>query len=233
MLKASTLLTMLFASTILLNSANAQETELPDITQHFDLSAAMESDIFSAALSWNRLHGVGNTNNFRIGYGIRFSGFTGLNPLNYQTAPASLTSDNETIDTFLVNDALTMGLSAVLNLEYAFSRKWAAGFNIDVVGVGIGPDKTGTFVSLQEGVENSNVQASPTPFNLLIMGDFDWGHLKSEFYAAYYVTERFRVKGGFDMTFSEYTTNEKMLHDNDRFRYKAMMLFAGISFNPF
>jgi len=210
----------------------AQDTEVPRTMQYVDLAVGAGDGIYTGALSWNRTHGLLKSKKLRLGYGLRFSAFSGSN-LNYITAPANLTANEATIDTLLVNSPLTLGLSASIHIEYLISSKFRVGFNIDALGLGFGSESNTTFISNNIGQLPFNPTAKPTALNVLLIGDNDIGQLKSEFYLAYALSPKLLLRGGLDMTFSEYTTNVKLTNDNDRFRYKAMMLFVGISFNPF
>lgn len=212
----------------------AQDGTLSKKESNIDLALGMgESSSFSYALSWNTNYGMFSSKKFRLGYGVRFSGFTGSD-LNYITAPADLTGDDATVDTLLLNNAHTMGLSALINLQYQFSPKFKLGFNIDAVGVGFGSTTNGQFISsANTGQFPETVEASPTSFNLLLGGDNDLGQIKSEFYIAYALSEKTWLRGGMDMTFSEYTTNRELTNSNDRFRSKPVLIFLAVSYNPF
>lgn len=212
---------------------NAQESEIPKTIQSFSLNIGAGNRIFSGAVSWNRTHGLFSSNKLRIGYGLRFSAFTGSD-LTYITAPARLTADESTIDSLFIKSPFSMSLNASIHIEYFFNSRLKAGFNIDALGLGFGPQKEVSFISSDNsGTFPEFLKARPTPFNLLLVGDNDIGQLKSEFFIAYAVTEKLWLRGGMDMTFAEYTTNALLAHNNDRFRYKAIMIFAGVSFNPF
>jgi hypothetical protein len=212
----------------------AQSADLPKKDSNIDLALGLgENSSFSYALSWNTNYGLFSSNKFRLGYGLRFSGFTG-SELNYITAPADLTGDDATIDTLLVNSPHTMGLSALVNLQYQFNSKFKLGFNIDVIGLGFGSTDNSTFISSENtGQFPQTLEASPTSFNLLLVGDNDIGQLKSEFYLAYALSEKTWLRGGMDMTFTEYTTSQELTNSNDRFRYKPVLVFLAISYNPF
>ena len=214
--------------------AQAQNPTLPKKESNVDLALGIgENSSFSYALSWNTSHGIFSSNKFRLGYGIRFSGFTG-SELNYITAPADLTGDDQTIDTLLVNSPHSLGLSALVSIQYQFSPKFKLGFNIDAIGLGFGSSDNSRFISSENtGQYPEMVEASPSSFNLLLGGDNDLGQLKSEFYIAYALSEKTWLRGGMDMTFSEYTSNQKLTQDNDRFRYKPVLIFLAISYNPF
>ena len=212
----------------------AQNTDLPKKDANIDLALGIgENSSFSYALSWNTNYGLFTSNKFRLGYGVRFSGFTG-SELNYITAPADLTGDDATIDTLMVNSPHSMGLSALVNLQYQFNSKFKLGFNIDVIGLGFGSTDNSTFISSDNtGQFPQTLESSPSSFNLLLGGDSDLGQLKSEFYLAYALSEKTWLRGGADMTFTEYTTSQELTNSNDRFRYKPVLIFLAISYNPF
>jgi hypothetical protein len=217
-----------------LNCVQAQNLTPPKKDANIDLALGMgENSSFSYALSWNTTYGMFSSNKFRLGYGVRFSGFTG-SEINYITAPADLTGDDATIDTLLVNSPHSMGLSALANLQYQFSSKLKLGFNIDVIGLGFGSTDNSTFISSENtGQFPQTLESSPSSFNLLLGGDNDLGQLKSEFYIAYALSEKTWIRGGMDMTFSEYTTSQELTNANDRFRSKPVLVFLAISYNPF
>ncbi|MCC5928713.1 MAG: hypothetical protein JJU28_05655 [Cyclobacteriaceae bacterium] len=209
---------------------SAQNNEIPKVSQSFEANIGF-GDGTTGSLSWNRTHGLFQSKKIRIGYGLRLSAFGGNN-LEYITAPANLTKNNETIDTLIVESPLTMGLSAVIHIEYMLSSKLKLGFNIDALGLGFGRESDARFVSSESSEFPANLTAKPTSYNVLLIGDNDIGQLKSEFFLAYRITDPLWLKAGLDMTFSEYTTDRLLTHENDRFRYKAMLFFVGIAFSP-
>lgn len=212
----------------------AQNSNLPKKESNLDLALGLgENSSFSYAFSWNTSHGMFSSNRFRLGYGVRLSGFTGSD-LNYITAPADLTGDDATLDTLLITSPHSLGLSALVNLQYQFSPKFKLGFNIDVIGAGFGSTVNSRFISSENtGQFPQTLDASPSSFNLLLVGDNDLGQLKSEFYLAYALSEKTWLRGGMDMTFSEYTTAQELTNENDRFRYKPVLVFLAVSYNPF
>lgn len=218
----------LLASLIFLFPIALMSDNLPGQYSSFDASGAVGMGKYSGAVSGNHTQAVGGDNNFRFGLGIRYSVFSGSD-LTYETAPQHKIDE---IDEFVVENPINHGLNLFLEAEYGFNEDWGAGFNIDLMGLGFGPRRTGKFLTDEDG-HPSEVAASPTSFNLLIMGPMDRGQLKSEFYAAYTVDEQIRVRGGADMSFAEYTTDQVLTNDNDRFRHIAMMMFGGASYNPF
>lgn len=196
-----------------------------------DGAFAIGAGVYSGALGIYRTHGLLENKRLRVGYGLRISSFVGSN-LDYITAPAKLTlADPPLIDTFQIGNPATAGLSAGIHLGYFITPKFMIGFNIDAIGIGFGASTNGTFISSDNnGTYPQSVQAAPTSMNVLLVGDNDIGQLKSEFVLAYNIDEKWRIRVGGDFTFSEYTTASELTNQNDRFRYKAMMGFVGVSY---
>jgi len=210
---------------MVVSTLSYSQTEIDRKQSSIDLIIGLGQDVFSHALSWHRTHGITSNNKFRVGYGLRFSGFYGTD-LKYTTAPAKLTKDAANVDTITISKPTTMGLNGAVYLEYQFSPKFLVGFNIDALGVGFGS----TFeTSARQG--NEIVEATPTSLNVLLVGDNDIGQLKSELYLSYFLNPKWRLNFGLDLTFSEYTTSVKLRNDNDRFRNKSNFIFIGASYN--
>jgi hypothetical protein len=210
-----------------------QAQNFPKVAQYFDLGLATDlGNVYSGSISWNRSHGIFSGNKFRLGYGLRYH-LLGGTDLTYTSAPLRLTSEESNVDSLNVASPLTMGLNALISIQYHFSPKVHIGFNIDALGIGFGRSGTSDFISSENrGAFPDQISASPTGFNVLLGGDNDIGQLKSELYIAYALNEKIALRAGFDYTFSEYTTGQKLLNENDRFRYKAPLGFIAFSYSP-
>ena len=211
---------------------------------NFDLSLAASSGQFSGALSWAHFYGIGKRKKFQVGYGIRFTSYSGSNQ-NYVTAPAELTSGQtgpqvlfteitpENYDTLFVTKAQQNAINVTINLQYSFSIKFDLGFNIDAAGITFGSRQTGKFMSSARSSAISETQsAKPTPFNALLISDNDIGMLNSELYGRYWLTDKIALKAGLGFLFTEYTTDNKLVRDNDRWRNKSLMGLIGITYTP-
>jgi hypothetical protein len=215
------------------------------INQTIDLSVATNGEFSLAALSINRLHGLGRSHRFRIGYGLRLASAFGTNT-DYRTAPANLTSGNQSIIALFSEDIVANidtvrfpktqinSLNASIHLEYALSRRFDIGANIDAIGFSVGGKQTGTFTSKGPGrssLTGTAQTASPTAFNLLLISDSDLGSLSSEYYVRYRLNPQFSLQGGLSFQFNEYTTNRKLTFENDRFRAKNFMPMLALSYH--
>jgi hypothetical protein len=231
-------------------SALAQTTPAPDpfarprIDQTVDLSVATTGDFTTAALSANRLHGLGQSRRFRVGYGLRLTSAFGRNT-DYRTAPATLTSGNQSIvalfsedieaniDTLRFAKSQINSLNASINLEYTVTRRFDVGINIDAIGVSFGSRESGTFLAnapVRSSLNGTSQAAKPTAFNLLLISDSDLGSLNSEGYVRYRATPRLSLRAGLSFQFNEYTTDRKLTFENDRFRSKKSLPFFAVSY---
>jgi hypothetical protein len=198
-----------------------------------DLSLAAGQG-FTGAASYNVLYGLGKNHKFRIGYSLRLNSYF-AGETDHGTAPASLTTDDAKIDTLRLGNAQLNSLNLGVRLEYGISSKFDVGFGIDAVGFTFGGEQSGTFLARQSdasgtGNHNQTVNASPTAFNLLLIGDNDRGSLNSEFYVRYWISEKIGIRGGVSYQFWEYTAERKLAYDNDRFRSKVVMPMLAVSY---
>ncbi len=237
------LATALPASLMAQTPPSSQLFDFKRITQTADLSVATKGNFSIIALSVNRLHGLGKSHRFRIGYGLRLASAFGTET-DYRTAPAKLTSGKQSIatlfsenipanlDTIRFAKTQINSLNASISLEYAVTRKFSVGANIDAIGFSFGGSQTGTFISKgRTGLTGTAQPASPTSFNLLLIGDSDLGGLSSEYYVRYQATPKFSVRGGISFQFTEYTTTRRLRLDNDRFRSKDSMPMLALSYH--
>jgi hypothetical protein len=191
--------------------------------------------VTTLALSWTHLHSFGKKGKINVGYGVRFNSIFYHNQY-FLTAPDKLRDID--MDTLTFGFAQMNSLNTTINLQYNFSKKWEVGFNIDAVGVSFGKKNTGEFKSsvyTENGTARpvSAQSSSPTALNLLLVGNADIGALNSEFYAKYWLNEKWAIRGGLTLIFTEYTTTKKLAYDNDRFRNKSFQFMLGCTYAPF
>ncbi len=238
------LLLILFSTFII----NAQDTlthrKNYKYNNNFDVALSASANQQMGALSWVHFHSVTKKQRFKIGYGIRFNSQFGKN-LTYVTAPASITSKRndpgvlfskiyyENIDTFFVAKSQNNSLNLSINLQYTIKQKLDIGFNIDAIGFSFGAKTTGIYISSQSTESGSTQSARPTPFNLLLVSDNDIGFLNSELYVRYWFNKNWGIKAGASFIFTEYTTDNKLRLDNNRWRNKALIGMIGITYSPF
>ncbi len=201
---------------------------------------------FSSAFSYNKLWGVGKSNRFKVGLGIRLTNFF-AGQTDFRTAPASLTSGKSSIaalfaddivsqiDTITIKNVQTNALNLSIHLQYSLSKKIDVGFNIDAIGFTFGGSQAGVGFKAKQsdatGKGNngkSDFTATPTSFNALLVSDSDLGTLNSEIYGRYWLNDKWGIRAGLSFQFNEYTTSRKLAFDNDRFRSKTLQPLIAI-----
>lgn len=204
-----------------------------------EISLAGGSYRGSISLSYLNNWRVGEKKKFGVGIGLRATSFFGANQ-DYITAPARITSEStspliffkesiaENLDTLLIQSPQVNFINLMINLEYQILPKLTAGFNIDAIGFSFGAKTRSNFMTNNRG---KNVDATPTPFNVLLISDNDRGSLNSELYLKYSLSDQWSVKSGAQFLFTEYTTEvdvQEIPEKNDRFRNKALMFSIGV-----
>jgi hypothetical protein len=236
--------TFLFLLLIVSAPMLAQSTFQP-LTRTIDLSVAGKSNFATVALTVSQLHGIGRANRFRLGYGLRLtSAFSG--PLNYITAPARLTSGTESIvalfteniltnlDTLRLNRTRATSINASIHIEYALTKRFEVGINIDAIGVTLGGSQRGVFYANAPDRSSLNGTVQPahvTRFNVLLISDSDRGSLNSEAFVRFRFTPKVSLRGGIGFQFNEYTTDRKLTLENDRFRSKNAMPMLALAYH--
>ena len=217
------------------------------VTQTFDLSGATKGSLTTVALSLNQLHGLGRARRFRIGYGLRLtSAFS--RTTDYRTAPSELVKGrgkesvvglfsknlDENLDTLRLPQTRATSINLSFNLEYALSRRVVIGFNIDVIGFTFGPKQSGIFIAnspVRSPLNGTVQEAKLTPFNILLGDQSDRGSLNSEGYVRYRLNTRVSLRTGLSFQFNEYTTNQKLTFENDRFRSSNLRVLLAIAYH--
>ncbi|MCU0422454.1 MAG: hypothetical protein MUC81_06545 [Bacteroidia bacterium] len=208
----------------------------------YDLSLSSSGSQHIGALSWHHLHKLGKKKKFSIGYGLRFTSAFG-GKTDFITADAKLTSGKTGLgvlfsDNILANfDTLSFGsyqinaINASIYLNYAITSKLEIEFNIDAIGFTFGAERTADYNSskrLSSPNTLTQQRAKPTAFNLLLTSDNDIGSLNSEILIKYWFKPNWGLKAGGSYLFTEYTTNNKLFLNNDRFRNKFFVPMIGL-----
>ena len=199
-----------------------------------EINIAAKRGEFMPSASFNNLA----RGQFKVGLGFRLTSFFAKNK-TYITAPAKLTSGKtgpsvffadqimENIDTIVFQRPKGISLNVTVLLEYSFNQNWAAGFNIDVLGVSFGGQTAGNY----EDLKKQGVKSRPTTLNALLISDNDIGSLNSELYVKYFLNDDpYYLKAGASFYFNEQKTLTKQRLDNDRFRYKSLAPVIGVGY---
>ena len=211
-------------------TVNAQQQKTGISKNYADVGFGFGSSQGSISGSYTHNWQLGKKGKFFIGTGARFTTYFG-NGINYLSAPASIASDEKSIDTLLISKSSINALNVLINLGYNFSPRLQAGFNIDAIGFSFGKNINAKFTG---NGTTTNINAKPTGFNILLVGNNDKGSLNSHFYLQYLLGKQWGVKVAYQYLFTEYTTATKVQTQpevNDRFRNKATMGYVGFTYS--
>jgi hypothetical protein len=226
-------------------SQNNIETKF--VREFVDLTGTIGSDQGSIAGSFVHNWGMGKKKKFELGVGGRVTTYFG-NKKDFITArPSSLTRsftfpflivfagvNEENLDTLNVQRPLITSINASFNLGYHFSSRLYGGVNIDVIGFSFGRKSSAILTS--NGSTQTEPDAAPSSFNLLLTGDNDLGSLNSEFFIRYRFAKNWSAKILYQFLFAEYKTQNivQVAPDGtevDEFRNKANNLGVGIVYH--
>jgi len=162
-----------------------------------------------------------------VGIGGRFSSFFGGDRVVFPNGNAELIAGGAK-DTLTVDQPRSYALNLMFAVSVRLFAGLEAGMNIDLVGVGFGPEVTGQYAGLDPASAGPE-RASPSRLNLLLLGRHDYGQLDSEFFAAYWF-DSWGVRVGVSHMSTEYTTSRPLDGNNDRFRASATRAFVAVGY---
>ncbi len=158
-----------------------------------------------------------------VGLGARFSSYFDGGGVRYPNGDADLLAAGAG-NTLTVSQPRNYAVNLMFGISALVYRGLEAGVNIDLLGVGFGPEATGSYAGADPAFAGPQL-ASPTRFNLLLFGRHDRGQLDSEFFVAYWFAS-WGVRAGVSHMSTEYTTSRRLDAGNDRFRASATRLFV-------
>jgi len=188
----------------------------------WDLTAGSGDGVSTVSLGALRSRDVLPGKRIRIGLGLRATAVSGdqkMSPAGAKNVPAGVT------DTLQAATAALM-LNVAGHLSVVVSRRFEAGLNIDLAGLGAGPSRDATYRT-SGGSAGTPVKASPATANLFQYGSKDRGSLNSEFFGAFQATERLTVRAGLSHQLTEYRAERDLTSNTDRFRRYANLCFVG------
>ncbi len=213
---------------------------------YFELSGILGSNQFGGFASWSHFHGIGKKKQrFKIGYGARFTSYFGSDK-DFVTAPSKLTrgmngiasvfSDKiiENFDTIRIRNSQTNSLNIFFTLQYTFFDRLDVGGTLELVGFSFGGKVTSMYSSAQNapGTYSLAQSAAPTGYNVLLTGDNNIGNLNYDVYLRFWISNQWAVRASVYFTHSEYTTQNDLRLDNDRFRNRFIGASLGVTFCP-
>lgn len=166
-----------------------------------------QTTLGTVSLGWD--HRLRRWHRVQVGYGIRISVFGGESQ-EFREAESDVPPDQR--ERITIADPRLVAVNFFAQAQVAVLAGVAAGFNIDVIGIGFGPSLTGIPV----GATTPDSTVTGQHFNLLQGGIRDRGSLNSEFYVAFRVLPRVVLRGGFAHAVSGYRsgrpTGERKYH---------------------
>jgi len=157
-----------------------------------------------------------------VGVGARFSSYFGSGGVDYPNGDARLLGIGAR-NTLNVDAPRTFALNAMFAVSARIVAGLEVGMNIDLLGGGFGSSVSGAYAGADPALAGPQ-RASPTRFNLLLLGRHDRGQLDSEFFASYWFGP-WGVRAGASHMSTEYTTGRQLDAGNDRFRASATRFF--------
>jgi len=164
----------------------------------FDLTAATGPTLNAASVAVWRLWGLDAGGRFQVGLGLRASHyFADVNAFDSQTGP-----DNGVLT---VTKPRSLALNVAFHLRARVAGPVGVGFNLDVAGFSVGPDRPGTRTYPPQAPAGpiwltfppGPARTEPVPGNLLLGGLRDRGSLNSELYASVALPAGFSVRAGY------------------------------------
>ncbi len=204
----------------------AQEQTIAKKEQYVNLGAGFGSSQTSISGAYIYNWNLGDKKKFFIGTGVRFTSYFGKD-IDYLSAPANLANEAASTDSILASKPQVNALNALINLGYNFNSRLQAGFNIDVIGIGFGGN---TNASRSAAITT----AKAANFNVLLIGNNDIGSLNSNFYLQYKLKNNLGFYAGYQYLFTEIKSEiplQTIPENNDRFRNKASMVYAGLTYH--
>lgn len=172
------------------------------------------------------MFGFFSNDRFKIGVGIRYSGFMGGKNLEYKRVDSNYSSTNSYL--LSITHPQTFSFNTMFETTYTFWEKLEVGFNIDLIGYGFGRSRTSPYQSPTTSL--AGLQDSDVPnFNLLLVGKHDKGQLNSEFFLGYQLNSNVGVRIGFSHLVTEQQSSQNLDGEN-RFRHLGYFGFAALNY---
>ena len=211
------------------------------VARYADASVGFGSSKTNVSFSYQHNWKVGKSKKLQLGIGGRFTSFFGSNQY-YVTAPAGIVKGSTgpgalfdenivaNMDSVLLPSHQVNTLNMMLTIGYELSSHFRVGFNIDAIGFSFGGAQAGTYIN---GLSVAPTTVKPAGFNLLLVGENDFGSLNSELYVNYFFDDTWAVKLGVQHHFIEYVSDTKVQQfpePNDRFRITPTVLSVGATY---
>jgi hypothetical protein len=182
-----------------------------------DLTGAAGPTLHYASAAVWRLWGVDAAGRFQVGLGGRVSHYFGD---SYALAPQAGPASG---DIQVARPAVT-SFNAAFHLRARVAGPVRLGFNLDVLGFSLGPDRTGRDLNSAGAASSASRLVRPVPGNVLLGGLADRGSLNSELYAAVQLAGGLSVRAGYSHLVTAYED------EASRFRRFRNLAALGVSY---
>ncbi len=205
---------------------------------HADLSYGFGNNSYSISGNAVKNFKLLKSEKLHLGLGAR-AGYMNGSGLNFITAPAKHSHNQDAIDTIRVKKSHFILVNLNLNASYHFTPQLSLGANFDFFGFSFGNKQSSDFYpSLASQTEasprlaESNILVKPSRNDFYLIGKNSKGSLFSEVFVRYTFKERYAVKVGYAILTSEYSTQKRVGYkDNYRFRNISGQVMIGIGYH--
>lgn len=219
---ARTIAALLLAAA--LPSVAGARGEPPRYRETIDLAVGVGDSRYTGAISWNHVYEW--LPRIGAGLGARFATFAGAGHNRYTTAPKGLI-DADRVHELDVHAPLTSSFNLQLIGTVRLFRGLEAGFDLDLVGVAFGPGRRAISRSPDPGLAGVQ-RVNVARFDAFLWGSRDRGQLDSEFFLAWWATDRLVLRAGLSHFVTEYRTERRLDDGNDRFRQSRTLPFLAV-----
>jgi len=190
---------ILFAMFLQVESIQAQEAKT--LNNNIEIGVGFGNGT-TAGIGYWQDWGLGQKKAVRLGYGVRFTTYSGSD-VTHISAPPEFYTDEAMQDSIFVADPQMNNIALYIGASYVIAERFELGFNIDAVGYTFGGDKDATFTS--DGMETATT-VNPNSITALLIGPRDIGMVRSDFFAGYKFNDNWSARVGYGLLFTEYRT---------------------------
>jgi len=208
-----------------LQSTHAQEAKA--LNNSIEAGVGFTSGGFIGGVGYFQDWGVLKNKALRLGYGVRFSAYSGSD-ITHISAPPEFFTDEAKQDSIFVSSPQMSNIALYIGASYLIADRFELGFNIDAVGYTFGGDKDATFTS---GGTETATTVNPGSITALLLGPNDIGMVRSDFFAGYKFNDSWRARVGVGPLFTEYRTETELQEGNTRYRGTSMMILVGVVYS--
>ncbi len=215
---------LLFGMFLHVQTTHAQELKNPN--NSIELGVGFTSGGFIGGVGYFQDWGVLKNKALRLGYGVRFTGFSGSDG-NHASAPPAFWNDETMRDSLFVGSPQMNNIALYIGASYLIADRFELGFNIDALGYTFGGDKEATHTATSGNGAETATTVNPGSITALLWGPNDIGMVRSDFFVGYKFNDNWKARVGFGPLFTEYRTETELQEGNTRYRGTYGMISLG------